>query len=120
MRELSEETGMRISPNVVVGPIASRRVVHGFSDVIVDQIEVFFGVRSPRFTPDSGGHTDEELACIVGHQWFDRPSLAALVEPVWPGNLESIWDHWDAMERDPGVNPLELETTQESIVEVKP
>ena len=71
-------------------------------DVIVDQDEVFFGVRTTGFAPDSSGYTEEEAACIVATEWLTRDDVTAASEPVWPAELVMLWDHWEAMTGDPG------------------
>src|SRR5688500_17162737 len=41
VRELREETGLVVGAGDLVGPFLVRHVVHGFSDKVVDQTEVF-------------------------------------------------------------------------------
>ncbi|MCA0322229.1 MAG: NUDIX domain-containing protein [Actinobacteria bacterium] len=116
VRELHEETGLAVDAGSLFGPVATRRVVHGYSDVIVDQDEVFFGVRTTGFAPDSSGYTEEEAACIVATEWLTRDDVTAASEPVWPAELVMIWDHWEAMTGDPGLVGLALPDTEESTV----
>ena len=116
VRELHEETGLAVDAGALFGPVATRRVVHGYSDVIVDQDEVFFGVRTTGFAPDSSGYTEEEAACIVATEWLTRDDVTAASEPVWPADLVMLWDHWEAMTGDPGLAGLALPDTEESTV----
>ena len=123
VRELREETGLEIEPEALVGPVAKRQVLHGYSDVIVDQVEVFYGLRVSRFTPDRSGLTEEEQACFVDHGWFSRQELAHGVVPprgeaVWPTNIGAIWEHFDALTAWSGREPLALPETEESTVAV--
>jgi len=37
LRELEEETGLRVTTDDVIGPIARRHVRHGYSDLVVEQ-----------------------------------------------------------------------------------
>ena len=55
MRELHERPGYRTP--VRCQPVATAGSFHGYSDVIVDQDEVFFGADNG-FAPDSG-YTEE-------------------------------------------------------------
>lgn len=117
-RELDEETGLVLPPSEIFGPIALRRVTHGYSDVIVEQEEVFFGVRVARFDPSPRGYTEEEAACIVEQRWVPRRGLDALAEPLWPASLAAIWDHWDDMVAQPTLPHLDLPDTEESVIPV--
>src|SRR4051794_39218317 len=45
VRELHEETGLVADPGALVGPLARRTVRHGYTDVVVVQDEVFFGLQ---------------------------------------------------------------------------
>ena len=45
VRELQEETGLVVDAGDLVGPLLTRVVVHGYSDKVVDQVEVFYVVR---------------------------------------------------------------------------
>ena len=58
VRELREETGLVLSPDQLIGPVAVRTVRHGYSDQVVDQQEWFFLVRVPAFVVDIAGHTE--------------------------------------------------------------
>ena len=39
IREVAEETGYRLAENELLGPIATRHVVHGYSDLVIEQDE---------------------------------------------------------------------------------
>ena len=91
VRELWEETGLRIGPQQLIGPVAERFVVHGYSDVVVDQDEVFFAVRCPAFEVSTAGHTVDELATFTTHHWWTREELAGSAETIWPVCLLDLW-----------------------------
>lgn len=120
VRELWEETGLRVAEEDLIGPVARRRVHHGYSDVVNDQEEVFFGVDVDRFTPDTSAHTEEELACLVDHGWFGPEDLTGLTEPLWPADLATIVAHLEALRTDPGLPPMDLGEVEESTVPVEP
>ena len=92
VRELWEETGLRVEAVALTGPVAERFVVHGYSDVLVDQDEVFFGVRCDAFEVSTAGHTADELATFTSHRWWTRDELASTTETVWPAGLLDLWD----------------------------
>lgn len=87
IRELFEETGLRVAASDVEGPVMTRTVIHGYSDQILRQRETYFVVRTPAFTPDTAGHTPTEQLTITGHRWVAFDDLAHLREPVWPERL---------------------------------
>ena len=91
VRELEEETGVRISAEELVGPILVRPVVHGYSDVVIDQEDVFFACWVPAFEVTDAGHTEEERLTMTAHRWWSRAELAATTEEVWPVGLVDLW-----------------------------
>ncbi|MGL5865851.1 MAG: NUDIX hydrolase [Dermatophilaceae bacterium] len=91
-RELAEETGRHVRAAEVAGPLLHRTVVHGYSDKVVDQTEVFFAVRGPTFEVDAAGYTEEERLCIVQTRWWTREELSATTEPVWPADIPWLLD----------------------------
>ncbi len=113
-RELAEETGLQVAPEQVIGPIARRRVWHGYSDQVVDQHDTFFAVRVPRFAVDTSGFTDEELVTVQGSRWWTVAETVASPERVWPALLPDLVD---LLER-PEDWPVALPTVEESSVAV--
>ena len=113
VRELAEETGLDVDPDLLRGPLARRHVRHGYTDVVVVQDEVFFGVIVPAFEIDDAGHTEEERLTMTTHRWWTRSELAATTETVWP---ESVLDLWDRMDADEPV--VDLGTQDESTVPI--
>ena len=99
VRELFEETGLRVHEAEVCGPVLERRVVHGWSDKVVEQDEVFFLVRVPAFEVDTSGHTEEEQLTVVELRWWTLAALAACGEDVWPRDLADLVTLADRPER---------------------
>ena len=93
IREVAEETGLAIGRDDLVGPLAERVVVHGYSDVVTTQDELFWFVRCDAFEVSTAGHTEVELATMTAHQWWTRAELEQTDEEVWPRDLLRIWDH---------------------------
>lgn len=106
VRELAEETGHVVRADRLIGPIARRRAVHGYSDQIIDQTEAFYAVRVPPFEVSLAGHTPEEQVTLTDHRWWTRAELAGTPDWVWPGELQRLWDLVD----QPAGWPLELGT----------
>lgn len=114
VRELHEETGLVVTGADLIGPLAARTVVHGYSDVITIQDELFWAVRVPAFAISTEGHTPEERLTMTEHGWFTRADLAALPEQVWPGEIRELWELVTA----PPAEPVDLGTVEESTVPV--
>ncbi|SCX47106.1 tRNA threonylcarbamoyl adenosine modification protein YjeE [Klenkia marina] len=110
VRELAEETGLDVDRAAVQGPIARRRVRHGFSDVVVDQRDAFYVVRVPAFEVSVAGHTEDEQRTILGHRWWTRAELAGTDETVYPGGLEQLL----TLAGEPDRWPVELPDVDES------
>lgn len=113
VRELREETGYDVDADQLLGPVAHRTVVHGYSDRVTEQEEMFFVVHVGDEDADHGistaGHTPSERQRIVEHAWIARDDLAALT--VWPREVSRL------MDADPA-ELLELGRVEESTVPV--
>lgn len=115
VRELREETGLVVTGADLVGPFLVRHVVHGYSDKVVDQTEVFLAVRVPAFEVDTSGHTEEEQLTVADIRWWTRDALAATDEDVWPRDLLDLL----ALATRPALwadGPVAGETVEESSV----
>lgn len=106
VRELWEETGLRLAASQLRGPVAEREVRHGYSDRILIQQEAFFRVDVDRFEPDPAGLTPTECQRMQRQAWF---SVDALPDVVWPAQLGELL-RWD------GGQPLQLGQVEESTV----
>lgn len=123
VRELDEETGLRVTADVLLGPVLRRHVVHGYTDVVVDQEDVFYACWVPAFEVSDAGFTEEERITMAGHRWWSRADLRATDEGVWPANLLDIWAdadrRRDAAERgERPEEPLDGGDVEESTVPV--
>jgi 8-oxo-dGTP pyrophosphatase MutT (NUDIX family) len=92
-RELAEETGLRVSPADLIGPVWRRDAVIDFNGSVVRSEELFFVYRVPRFEPSTSGHTALERRYIHGHRWCDEVAIRALAdggEAVYPVQLAEL------------------------------
>ena len=98
LRELREETGFVCRPEELIGPIAERLVVHGYSDQITEQHELFFEVWISEAQHSAGistaGFTEGERLTLVDHRWVTVDDLPGLT--VWPANLAGLLQRGDA------------------------
>ena len=106
VREVFEETGLTVAPATLEGPVARRRVVHGYSDRVLIQDETFYRLRVDSFEPDQSGLTERERGRSRGWGWFPVDSLP---EPVWPAATAAL-ARWE------GDEPIDLGTIEESTV----
>jgi 8-oxo-dGTP pyrophosphatase MutT (NUDIX family) len=93
VRELFEETGLRVSSADLVGPVWKRDAVFDFNGSVIRSEEMFFVYRTLRFEPSTVGFTSLENRTIHGHRWCDEATIAALVdggETVYPLQLGEL------------------------------
>ena len=90
VRELWEETGLVVTGADLVGPLLTRTVVHGYSDKVVDQVEVFYVVRVPAFEVDTAAHTEEEQLTVADIRWWTLADLATTADDVWPRDVLAV------------------------------
>ncbi|KUI31274.1 exopolyphosphatase [Mycobacterium sp. IS-1742] len=92
-REVAEETGLRVDPERLVGPVWRRDAVFEFDGSVLRSQEMFFVHRTRRFEPSVGGHTALEKRTIHGHRWCDATMIDELVadgETVYPQQLGEL------------------------------
>ncbi|HEX6335784.1 MAG TPA: NUDIX domain-containing protein [Jiangellaceae bacterium] len=112
VREVAEETGHLLSPDALRGPIADRWVVHGYSDKIVEQREIFYSAAVTPFTVMTDGHTEDERLSMLGHRWWKLDELRSTTERIWPTDLHRLLEAVLAG----GPLPVTLDVTEESTV----
>jgi 8-oxo-dGTP pyrophosphatase MutT (NUDIX family) len=92
-RELAEETGLRVAPAGMIGPVWRRDEVFEFNGSLIDSEEFYFVYRTRRFEPSRTGRTELERSYIHGHRWCDAADIAQLVaagETVYPMQLSGL------------------------------
>jgi 8-oxo-dGTP pyrophosphatase MutT (NUDIX family) len=101
VREAGEETGLRIDPAELVGPILRRVPTFTFLGRTCRQDEVLYLARVDGNVPiSSDGWTDLELASMDGTRWWPLDELRSTDETVYPPDLgervASVLEHgWD-------------------------
>lgn len=114
LREVAEETGYALSTSDILGPLARRRVVHGYSDQVIEQQEAFFFARVQTFDVDTTNHTVAEQLTLQQSRWWTRPDLEVADVWVWPAEVLLLWD----LASDPARWPLDLGDVEESTLPV--
>jgi 8-oxo-dGTP pyrophosphatase MutT (NUDIX family) len=114
VREVAEETGYLLTEDDLVGPLATRYAVHGYSDQVLEQDESFYLARVDAFEIDTTAHTAEEQITLQGHRWWTRAEIAAGEAWIWPAELLQLCDR----AAHPQLPALDLGRQQESTVDV--
>jgi 8-oxo-dGTP pyrophosphatase MutT (NUDIX family) len=110
-RELAEESGYVVEDADLHGPLATRVVLHGYSDQVTEQAEEFYLVRvTGPYDVDVTGHTAFELESVQGHAW--RAVNEESADPVWPLELAALL----ALAEQPELWPVDLGRVEESPV----
>ncbi len=112
LREVAEETGYRLSADDLLGPVAKRHVVHGYSDQVIEQDESFYLAKVDAFEVDTSAHTPDELLTFKQFRWWSTEDLRATDDWVWPHELVELLHLIEEPERW----PVELGTQEESTV----
>lgn len=86
LRELAEETGMTLAPQVLIGPVWRRTARFSFP-ADTDQTEFYFVALADRLDVDTSHFTHLERHTVTAHRWFTADELAACPEQVYPVEL---------------------------------
>ncbi|ABM13373.1 MULTISPECIES: NUDIX hydrolase [Mycolicibacterium] len=100
VRELEEETGLRVAPEAMVGPLWRRDAVINFNGSVIHSEEMYFVHRTARFEPSDAGRSGLERTYIHGHRWCDATMIEKLVadgETVYPLQLGELLDEANAL-----------------------
>jgi 8-oxo-dGTP pyrophosphatase MutT (NUDIX family) len=107
-RELEEETGLRVEPDDMIGPVWRRDAVIDFNGSVIRSEEMFFVHRTRRFEPSTSGRTALERSYIHGHRWCDATMIKDLVakgETVYPLQLGELLTEANALADARGAAP---------------
>jgi 8-oxo-dGTP pyrophosphatase MutT (NUDIX family) len=78
VREVYEETGLRLELDPAAEPMYSERVRFSFVGQDIDQTNHYFLVRVPSGLPvRPAAHTELEQLVVLGYRWWPLPELAA-------------------------------------------
>lgn len=108
VRELREETGIRLEPRELAGPVLTRSAIFDFRARHVRQDEEIFLARTSQDAVlDTSGWEAAELEFMDEVRWFHLDELAAVTIEVFPEGLVEIarglLDGWDGVTRDLGI-----------------
>jgi 8-oxo-dGTP pyrophosphatase MutT (NUDIX family) len=90
VREVLEETGLRLDPEQL-GPVIATRVAYfEFEHRQYRQTESFFAVKVEAFTPEHHGWDEIEQRALLGHKWWSIDELQVTDETVYPSELADV------------------------------
>lgn len=92
-RELAEETGLQVGPDLMLGPVWRRESQIDFNGAVMLSEEFYFVHRTERFDPAMAGRTELELRYIHDHRWCDAAAIAELEgigQRVYPRQLSEL------------------------------
>ena len=90
IREVREETGLRLAAEQL-GPVVARRVcVFPFEGRRYRQSESFFAVNVEAFTPQHHGWDEVEQRALLDHRWWSIDELRTTDETIYPSELPDL------------------------------
>lgn len=92
VRELYEETGLRVAPEAAGEPVFHNVTEFPFDGRWYRQEQDFFLVRVDAWEVDFGGHNEVERASVDGFRWWSVDELRATDEPFYPPELPDLID----------------------------
>lgn len=107
-RELAEETGLRVDPADMIGPVWRRDEVFEFNGSVIDSEEFYLVYRTRRFEPSIAGRSELERRYIHGARWCGAGDIADLVaagELVYPLQLGELLPAANRLADGAGVAP---------------
>lgn len=90
LREVAEETGLRLAPEQL-GPVVATRVAEfDFVGRRIRQAESFFAVKVARFTPLNLNWNEIERQALLEHRWWTVEELRDTGEVIYPRELADV------------------------------
>ncbi|MDX8035809.1 NUDIX domain-containing protein [Lentzea sp. BCCO 10_0856] len=104
VREAFEETGVKLAPEQLVGPIWRRRAVFSFDGQTFDAEEWFFHASvDGEPAVDTSGFNDVEEHSISAYRWWTAEELESTDDTVYPVQLAellpALTSEWDGQTR---------------------
>lgn len=90
VRELFEETGLRVPPDAVAEPVHHDVVEFPFDGRWYRQEQDYFLLRVDSWEVDVAGFNEIERATVDAHRWWTADELRATDEPFYPPSLPEL------------------------------
>ena len=95
VREVLEETGLRLKPEDLIGPVLYRCAEFDFLAVTARQDEWFFVAHAPSTTLSRRGWTQLERSVIDAQRWWDIDEAEAQIEDdLYPARILQYARQW--------------------------
>jgi 8-oxo-dGTP pyrophosphatase MutT (NUDIX family) len=89
-RELFEETGLRVTPDRLGGPVRHEVTEFSYDGRQYRQEQDFFLLRVPDWQVDTAGMDEEERLTITEHRWWSAAEIEASHEEIYPIDLAAL------------------------------
>lgn len=89
-RELYEETGRRIRPSDLIGPVGVSEGPWKFRGVNLYSVDVHYALRTSCFPVEPAQVDPVEAEVIVGHRWWSPGDLEQCTDDVFPRDLTPL------------------------------
>jgi 8-oxo-dGTP pyrophosphatase MutT (NUDIX family) len=90
VRELAEETGLRVTVDDLRGPVFHELVEFPFNGNSYRQTNVFYVVRCDHIEVDTSGWDVVERDSCHGYKWWSVAELSATSETIYPPTLAEL------------------------------
>lgn len=90
VRELAEETGLKVEPRALGGPIATSSTDWEFRGQLFHSENVYFALRTESFELDDSGWDAIEREFHAGWRWWTVEDLDAAAERIIPTQLAGL------------------------------
>lgn len=90
VREVFEETGLRLETVALFGPRRHEEVIFPFDGVIVHQEQEFYVAAVPWFEPVSSGWQHDEARSTLSMRWVPLEAIPDMEETVYPTFLADL------------------------------
>jgi len=90
VRELAEETGLRLRPDDLAGPVWHEVAQFPFDGRWYRQEQDFYVARVDSFTPDRSGHGEIERRTVDRMRWWSLAELESTAERFYPSQLPAL------------------------------
>ncbi len=90
LRELFEETGLRVRAQDLGAPVWRETTEFPFDGVWYRQEQEFFVLRVPGWEVDTSGFDEIERASVDGYRWWTVEELAGTPERFYPKELPDL------------------------------
>jgi 8-oxo-dGTP pyrophosphatase MutT (NUDIX family) len=93
VREVAEETGLRLDPALLGEPVRTDVVEFPFEGVWYRQEQIFYFVRVAPFDVSTAGFDEVERRSIDGNRWWSLAELRDTTEPIYPKDLPDLLEN---------------------------